>query len=139
MFILLWLGLKKGNQLPLHTNQVQYVFLCPVAQSYLTLCNPMGHRLPDFSVHGIFQTRILESVAISYSKVLSCLSPKTSQKWWMFVVKLCFCPVTQSGKSLFPNNSLSSVSILFQIKISFIIYCLYYLLIPYYFLYQEVQ
>ena len=29
-------------------------------QSYLTLCNPMDCSLPGSSVHGIFQTRILE-------------------------------------------------------------------------------
>ena len=36
---------------------------CSVAQSCLTLCSP-----PDSSVHGIFQARILEWVAISYSR-----------------------------------------------------------------------
>ena len=37
-----------------------------VAQSCPTLCNPMG--LPRSSVHGIFQTRVLEWVAISFSR-----------------------------------------------------------------------
>ena len=31
-----------------------------VAQSCLTLCNPMDCSLPDSSVHGILQARILE-------------------------------------------------------------------------------
>ena len=31
-----------------------------VAQSCLTLCNPMGYSLPSYSVHGILQARILE-------------------------------------------------------------------------------
>ena len=39
-----------------------------VAQSCLTLCNPMDCSLPGSSVHGIFQTRILEWVAISLSR-----------------------------------------------------------------------
>ena len=39
-----------------------------VAQSCLTLCNPMGCSLPGSSVHGIFQARILEWVAISFSR-----------------------------------------------------------------------
>ena len=39
-----------------------------VAQSCLTLCNPMDCSLPGSSVHGIFQTRILEWVAISFSR-----------------------------------------------------------------------
>ena len=36
-----------------------------VAQSCPTLCNPVNCSLPGSSVHGIFQARILESVAIS--------------------------------------------------------------------------
>ena len=41
---------------------------CEVAQSCPTLCNPMDCSLPGFSVHGIFQARVLEWVAISFSK-----------------------------------------------------------------------
>ena len=39
-----------------------------VTKSCLTLCNPMDHSLQGFSVHGILQARILEGVAISFSK-----------------------------------------------------------------------
>ena len=39
-----------------------------VIQSYLTLCNPMEYSPPGSSVHGIFQARILEWVAISFSR-----------------------------------------------------------------------
>ena len=39
-----------------------------VAQSCLTLCNPMDWSPPGSSVHGILQTRILEWVAISFSR-----------------------------------------------------------------------
>ena len=39
-----------------------------VAQSCPTLCNPMDCKLPGSSVHGILQARILEWVAISFSK-----------------------------------------------------------------------
>ena len=39
-----------------------------VAQLCLTLCDPMEYSLPDSSVHGILQTRILEWVAISFSR-----------------------------------------------------------------------
>ena len=42
--------------------------LSEVAQSCLTLCNPMDCRLPGSSIHGIFQSRILEWVAISFSR-----------------------------------------------------------------------
>ena len=39
-----------------------------VAQLCLTLCNPMDYSPPGCSVYGIFQARILECVAISFSK-----------------------------------------------------------------------
>ena len=39
-----------------------------VAQSCLTLCHPMDCSLPGFSVHGIFQARVLEWVGISFSR-----------------------------------------------------------------------
>ena len=39
-----------------------------VAQSCLTLCNLIDCNLPGSSVHGIFQARILEWVAISFSR-----------------------------------------------------------------------
>ena len=38
------------------------------AQSCPTLCDPMDCSLPGSSVHGIFQARILEWVAISISR-----------------------------------------------------------------------
>ena len=39
-----------------------------VVQSCPTLCDPMDCSLPGSSVHGIFQARILEWIAISFSK-----------------------------------------------------------------------
>ena len=39
-----------------------------VAQSYPTPSNHMDCSLPDASVHGIFQARTLEWVAISFSE-----------------------------------------------------------------------
>ena len=41
-----------------------------VAQSCPTLCNPKDCSLPGSSVHGIFQARVLEWVAISFSRDL---------------------------------------------------------------------
>ena len=43
---------------------------CSVAHSCLTLCDPMDCSPPVFSVHGIFQARILEWVAILYFRKL---------------------------------------------------------------------
>jgi len=39
-----------------------------VAQSCPTLCDPMDCSLQGFSVHGIFQARVLECVAIAVSR-----------------------------------------------------------------------
>ena len=45
--------------------------LCSVTKSCSTLCNPMDCSPPDSLVHGIFQARILEWVAIPSSRELS--------------------------------------------------------------------
>ena len=39
-----------------------------VAQLCLNLCNPMDCSLPDSSIHGFSQARILEWVVISFSR-----------------------------------------------------------------------
>ena len=43
-----------------------------VAQSCLTLCDPMDCSLPGSSIHGIFQARVLEWGAITSGKQLTC-------------------------------------------------------------------
>ena len=48
-----------------------------VAQSCLTLCNPVDCSLPGSSVHGILQARILQWVAISFSRGSSRLRDQT--------------------------------------------------------------
>ena len=45
-----------------------YCLPCMCAQSCLTLCNSMDCSPPDSSVHGIFQERTLEWVAVSSSR-----------------------------------------------------------------------
>ena len=44
--------------------------LCAQGASELssTLCNPMDYSLPGSSIHGFFQARVLEWVAISFSR-----------------------------------------------------------------------
>ena len=48
-----------------------------VAQLCLTLCDPMDCSLPGSSLHGILQARILEWVAISFSRGSSQLRDRT--------------------------------------------------------------
>ena len=48
-----------------------------VAQSCLTLSGPMDYSLPGSSIHGIFQARILEWVAIPFSRESSQLRDRT--------------------------------------------------------------
>ena len=45
--------------------------LCLVAQSGLTVYEPMDCSLPDSSIHGILQARMLEWIAISSSRGFS--------------------------------------------------------------------
>ena len=49
-------------------HQTTCAVLCSVAQSCLTLCDPMDYNPPSSSVHEILQVRILEWVPISSSR-----------------------------------------------------------------------
>ena len=48
--------------------QMSVQYISSVAQSCSTLCDPMDCSLPGSSVHGILQARVLEWVAISFSR-----------------------------------------------------------------------
>ena len=66
-----------------------------VAQSCPTLCDPMDCSLPGSSVHGIFQARVLEWVAISFSRGSS--QPR-DQTWVFHIVGRCFTVwITREG------------------------------------------
>ena len=67
-----------------------------VAQSCPTLCNPMDCSLPCFSIHGIFQPRLLERVAISFSRVSS--RPR-DQTWVSRIVGRRFTIWATRGKT----------------------------------------
>ena len=56
-----------SNQSTQAANSVQKVNVL-VTQESLTLCNAMDYGPPGSSVHGILQTRILEWVAIPFSR-----------------------------------------------------------------------
>ena len=55
-----------GDLLPWYC--VYMYIVSELAQSCPTRSDPMGCSLPGSSVHGIFQARVLESVAISFSR-----------------------------------------------------------------------
>ena len=55
-----WSGLPLPS--PVHESEV--------AQSCLTLSDPMDCSLPGFSIHGIFQARVLQQGAMAFSKRL---------------------------------------------------------------------
>ena len=58
-----------------------------VAQSCLTLRDPMDGSLPGSSVHGIFQTRALEWGAIAFSKsILREINPEYSLEGLMLIL-----------------------------------------------------
>ena len=81
--------------IPCHYMKVSW---SQVAQSCPTLCDPMDHSLPGSSVHGIFQARILEWVAISFSRGSS--QPRD----WTQVSRIigrCFYPLSQWGSPLY--------------------------------------
>ena len=57
------------------------IYCCLVAKSCLILCGPMDYSQPGSSVHGIFQARILEWVAIPFSSLPSIGIEPTSPAW----------------------------------------------------------
>ena len=59
------------NGYPLQYSCLESASESEVAQSCPTLCNPMDCSLPGSSIHGIFQARVLEWVAISEYHLVS--------------------------------------------------------------------
>ena len=66
--------------LPIWTSASLWRFVC--VQSCPILCNPMDCSPPGFSVHGISQTRILEWVAIPFSRGSSWPRDQTLSPAW---------------------------------------------------------
>ena len=86
-----------------------------VAQSCLTLCDPMDCSLPDSSVHGSFQARVLEWVAIAVSKIMAS-SPITSwqidgEKGEAVTDSLLCSQITAAGDCSHKRNAFESVLI----------------------------
>ena len=73
-----------------------------VAQSCLTLWDPMDCRLPGSSIHGIFQARVLEWVAIAFSDGTLCIKSVTKPFWFNFINITLICPLHPTS---FPHIS----------------------------------
>ena len=85
-----------------------------ITQSCPNLCNPMNYNLPGSSVHGLLQVRILEWVAISFSRGSSQPRDWTQVSWIVcrfFTFRAIPICKDDSGVFLFfffvffPNNS----------------------------------
>ena len=71
------------------------------AQSWMTLCDPMSCDLPGPFVHGILQARILEWVAILFSRGSSWSRDQT----WLSWIAGRFLTIWATGKSIRVSNS----------------------------------
>ena len=69
-----------------------------VAQSCLTLCNPTDYSQPGSSVHGILHARILEWVAIPFSRG----SSKSRDQTWVFCITSRFFTIGEPPGSSNP-------------------------------------
>ena len=87
-----------------------YVCVCVqmhlVAQSHPTLCNLMDCSLPDSSVHGIFQARILEWV--SYSRGIFPIQGLNPHLWHLLHWHVDSLPLCHLGSSL--RHSMCSIN-----------------------------
>ena len=86
-----------------------------VAQSCPTLCDPMDCSLPGSSVHGIFQARVLEWVAISFSRGSS--QPR-DQTWVSRIAGRSFTIWATREAPLYVYKSCIKVVILYAKEIS---------------------
>ena len=86
-----------------------------VAQSCLTLCNPMDSILPGSSVHEILQTRVLECMAISFSRVSSWPRDRT----WVSHIAGTWLTVRATREVILCNSvQFSSVQSLSHVRLS---------------------
>ena len=63
-----WMSVAHSAISAIRCNMFICCSYCLVAKLFMTLCDPLDYNLPGFSVHGILQARILERVAISFSR-----------------------------------------------------------------------
>ena len=87
----------------IHIGSVSYSVVL-VTQSYLILCDPMDCSPPGSSVRGILQARILEQIAIPFSRG----SSQPRDQIQVFWVAGRFLPFELKGSPLYPicNNKI---------------------------------
>ena len=73
-----WVEIDEETLLPKNATDMT---VCSVTQMCPTLCDAMDYYRPGPSVHGIFQTRILKWVAISFCRGSSRSRDQTSISW----------------------------------------------------------
>ena len=86
-----------------------------VAQSCLTLSDPMDCSLPGSSIHGIFQARVLEWGAIALSIPLSTFTYFNTQDFWNLFLNVSF----SSSKQFFENRGNSLLFLFYFILFYF--------------------
>ena len=105
-----------------------------VAQSCSTLCNPMDYSLPGSSIHGVFQARVLEWVAISFSRgssqprnwtLVSLIAGRCFTVWATRKASHQFSSVAQSCLTLCDpmNSSTPGFPVHHQLPYNFLIQC----------------
>ena len=67
-YIYRWLCTVNDVFLKQYTHTYIYMCTCSVAKLWLTPCNPNDCNAPGSSVHEVFQARILEWVAIPFTR-----------------------------------------------------------------------
>ena len=85
-----------------------------VAQSCPTLSDPMDWSLPGSSVHGIFQTRVLERVAIAFSRKTAAAAAKSLQSCPTLCDPIDGSPLVSSVPGILQARTLEWVAISFS-------------------------
>ena len=105
-----WWPSGLGQLLNRNENKIQTYMFPQLLQLYLTLYDPMDHRQPGFSVHGILQARILDWTAISFSRENSNLVKVIKLLLVAGGKDLCFI-IYESGSllAIFPNSNINII------------------------------
>ena len=97
-----------------YRNPVQCIYniVCLVAQLCLTLCKTMDYSLTGCSVLGVLQARILEWVAIPFSRKSSWLRDRT----WVFCIAGRFFTSWATKEARFYQQQMKDLGIMSNIR-----------------------